>query len=75
MNGKALRQARPARLQQVAHRRGIVEQAQPIHLVQHRKAGSAGERIAGIGMAVLETAHVEHRLDQPHGAAMAPSGA
>ena len=37
-------------------------QPEPLHLVQHREAGGAGQRIAGIGVAVLEAAHVEHRL-------------
>ena len=48
---------------------------QPVDLLQHRNPRGAGKRIAGIGMAVLEAAHVEHRPHDRSGAASAPSGA
>jgi hypothetical protein len=35
-----------------------------LDLVQNRQPGRAGERISGIGVAVLETARIEHRPDE-----------
>ncbi|MNT30747.1 hypothetical protein D3C72_1665560 [compost metagenome] len=52
-------------LEHVAHDGRIVDQPEAIDLVEHRKPGSTGKRVAGIGEAMLETAGVEHRLNQP----------
>ncbi len=76
MKGKRLRQAAQLVHQHLAHGGRIVDQAEPVDLAEHGKTRRAGQRIAGIGVAVLEAAAVEHRLDDAASAPpCAPSGA
>ncbi len=60
----ALHQPGEAALQLAAHERRVPDQAAVLDLLDHGEPGGARQRVAGVGEAVDEAAHVEHRLDQ-----------
>ena len=61
--GEAVHQPGQPRLEQVAHGGGIGDKVVLRDLVQHGTARRAGQRVAGIGIAMQEATRIEHRLD------------